>query len=353
MAPAPEHILIVKLSAIGDVIHTLPALNVLRRQYPGAHITWLVEEAAAGLLQGHPALDRVLVSRRKHWLQGLKGSQRGHHAAQMLAFFRELRDTRYEMILDFQASLKGSLLIALARGARKIGFGRGLEHQEHSYLFLNEKVPAVDMEIHALTRGLLLLGQLGIPTRRIEYDLPVTRRERERIAHLLSASGAAPQAKLVAINPVAQWETKLWGNRKFAALADLLRERYDVTVVFTGGPADRAIVTAITAQMHHQALDLTGCTNLLELAALYERAACLVSTDTGPMHLGAAVGIPVVALFGPTAPWRTGPFGEGHRIVRADCTCAPCYQRSCETCQCMAGITVAQVAAAVEQLQIL
>ncbi len=353
MQPVPENILIVKLSAIGDVIHTLPVLNALRDHYPQARITWLVEEAAAGLLKGHPALDRVLVSRRKHWLKGLAGPGRVRHARHAIAFLKELRDTRYDMILDFQAALKGSLLIALARGARKIGFGKGLEHQEHSYLFLNEKVPAVDMEIHALTRGLMLLEEIGIPASRIIYNLPVSDRHRDEINQMLDAAGIGRRAKLVAINPVAQWKTKLWDNAKFAALADQLIERYDVPVVFSGGPADRPIIAAISAKMRHRALDFTGQTSLMGLAALYERSVLLVSTDTGPMHLGAAVGIPVVALFGPTAPWRTGPFGEGHRIVRSDCSCAPCFQRRCETMHCMEGITVVKVVDVIEQLQIL
>jgi len=343
MPSIPEHILIVKLSAIGDVIHTLPSLNAIRRHYPHARITWLVEEAAAGLLEGHPALDRVLVSRRKHWLRGLRGSDRRQHLAEMAAFVRKLRDTRYDMILDFQASLKGGALIALARGIRKIGYGKGLEHQEHSYLFLNEKVPAVDMEIHALTRGLLMLAQIGIPIRRIEYDLPVTGRDRDQVGRLLSVAGIEPQAKLLAINPVAQWDTKLWDNRKFAVLADQLIERYAMPVVFSGGPADLPIIADIISDMRHKAVNLAGRTNLRELAALYEKTALLVSTDTGPMHLGAAVGIPVVALFGPTAPWRTGPFGAGHRIVRTNCDCAPSYRRTCETAHCMAGISVEQV----------
>lgn len=353
MPSAPENILIVKLSAIGDVIHTLPALNAIRRRYPRARITWLVEEAAAGLIEGHPAIDRVLVSRRKRWFKGLSGPQRARYTRRVIAFLRELRDTHYDMILDFQASLKGGLLIALARGRRKIGFGQGLEHQEHSYLFLNETVPAIDMEIHALTRGLILLEKVGIPVDRIEYRLPVSDRDRGDIQQMLADAGVDHRARLVAINPVAQWETKLWDNLKFAGLADLLIERYDVTVVFSGGPADRPTVDAITAAMRHTALNFTGRTSLIGLAALYERAACLVSTDTGPMHLGAAVGIPVVALFGPTAPWRTGPFGRGHRVVRTDCSCAPCFKRRCGTTHCMTGITVEKVAAEIEQLRIL
>lgn len=353
MQPAPKNILIVKLSAIGDVIHTLPALNAIRQHYPNARITWLIEEAAADLIQGHQALDRILVSKRKRWIQGLSGPSRYQYIKEIFTFLKAVRDTRYDLVLDFQASLKGGGLIALARSSRKVGFGKGLEHQEHSYLFLNEKVPAVDMEIHALTRGLMLLEQVGIPVTRIAYNLPVSNQDRDDINQMLAAAGVDRRARLVAINPVAQWETKLWDNAKFAALADLLIERYAVPVVFSGGPADRPVIAAITAKMQHKALNFTGKTSLMGLAALYERATFLVSTDTGPMHLGAAVGIPVVALFGPTAPWRTGPFGEGHRVVRTDSSCAPCFQRRCETAHCMAGISVARVAAEIEQLQLL
>jgi len=352
MPSTPEQILIVKLSAIGDVIHTLPALNAIRRHYPHACITWLVEEAAAGLLEGHAALDRVLVSRRKYWIRGLQGKVRWQHIAEMAAFARRLRDTRYDIILDFQASLKGGALIALARGVRKIGFGKGLEHQEHSYLFLNEKVPAVDMEIHALTRGLMMLEHIGIPTPRVEYNLPVTEKATLRITQLLAQKGLQREAKVVAINPVAQWETKLWDNAKFAELADYLVDRYAVSIVFSGGAADRCVVDDICARMQTRALNLVGQTTLIELAALYKQASCLISTDTGPMHLGAAVGIPVVALFGPTAPWRTGPFGNGHQVIRAPVECAPCFNRTCDPVQCMRKIEVAQVIEGIEQLGI-
>ena len=131
-------ILIVKLSAIGDVVHTLPALNALRRYYPKAHIAWLVEDAAADLGNDHAALDRVLVSRRKTWLKGLGSAQWRLHAHEMMAFLHSLRDRHYDMVFDFQAALKGAALIALVRSRRKIGFGRGLQHQEGSYVVLNE-----------------------------------------------------------------------------------------------------------------------------------------------------------------------------------------------------------------------
>jgi 3-deoxy-D-manno-octulosonic-acid transferase/heptosyltransferase-1 len=334
-------ILIVKLSAIGDVIHTLPALNAVRKQYPDAHITWIVEEVAVDLVVGHRALDRVIVSKRKRWLKNL---HRTETLPDICKFLRELRDTRYDLILDFQGLLKSGILIALAKGGRKIGFGKGMEHQEHSYLFLNERIPPVDMEIHALERGLMLLKEIGIPAvGKPEYHLPITKEDRHKAGRLLEACGIGVLKRLVAINPVAKWETKLWDNRRFAHLADQLIDRYGVAVAFTGSTEDERVVNEILSFMKKTAANLAGKTSLKTLAAVYKKAACVVSTDTGPMHMAAAVGTPVVALFGPTAPWRTGPFGSSHQIIRAEIKCSPCFKRQCKTIDCMKQISVERV----------
>ncbi len=344
------NILIVKLSAIGDVIHTLPALTALRRRYPDAHIAWLVEEAAADLVIGHRAVDRVLVSRRKRWLRRLRGAGRKESLREMRAFLRALRDTRYDLILDFQALLKSAVLIALARGRRKVGFGPGLEHMEHSYLFLNERVPAVDMEIHALDRGLMLLEALGIPRGPVTYDLPVGKSEQRAVDELLRRRGIDASKPLVAVNPVAKWETKLWSPASFARLADRLVDRCGARVVFTGSAQDRPVIADIRSRMAFAAANLAGETSLKTLAALYRCCRLLVSTDTGPMHLACAVGTPVVALFGPTAPWRTGPYGQRHRVVRTGIACSPCFKRTCPlgTGDCMREIPVSRVFAAAE-----
>ncbi len=337
------NILIVKLSAIGDVIHTLPALNALRKHYPEAHITWLTEEAAYPLIEGHHALNRILLSRRKQWIKGIRGASRSRSLKEAYLFIKELRDTRYDLIIDFQQLLKSSVPVALARGRRKIGYGRGMEHQEHSYVFLNERIPAVSMEIHALTRNMLLLKSLGIKADEIVFDIPVQAHDRHLTDELLSQHEIKPSEPLIAVNPVAKWETKLWSEKKFSELADRLTEIYSVRVIFTGGPEDRDTVEEIIAGMRHRAVNLAGETNLKMLAALYEKTACLISTDTGPMHLAAAMGTGVVALFGPTAPWRTGPFGSGHQIIRAGLECSPCFKRRCRTVECMARIGVADV----------
>ena len=344
------NILIVKLSAIGDVIHTLPALNAVRNYYPDANITWLVEEDAAPIVQGHKALDRVIVSKRKRWLKALRSVSLLSTIKEIYGFIKELRDTRYEMILDFQALLKSGMLIALARGRRKIGFGKGLEHMEHSYIFLNERIPAVDMEIHALTRGMMLLNAVGIPTNEVEYKLPVSNDDREKVDELMKKHGINGVKTLIAINPVAKWESKLWPKKRFARLADMIIDEYDVKIIFTGGSEDRPVIQDIMSVMKGRALNFAGQTTLRMLAALYEKTALVVSTDTGPMHLAAAMGTPVVAIFGPTAPWRTGPYGSGHKVVRIDSECSPCFKRRCETIDCMHQISVDQVYDAVSKI---
>jgi ADP-heptose:LPS heptosyltransferase len=291
-------ILIVKLSAIGDVIHTLPALNVIRKKYPDAHITWLVEQAAYSIIKDHKALNRIIVSKRKTWLKGLAGRSCVKNFREVCSFIKELRDTRYDLILDFQALLKSGVLIGLARG------GRSSE---------------------------------------VEYNIYISDQDRNAANDLLMQHGIKAPKPLVAINPMAKWETKLWDNLKFANLADRLIEQANADIIFTGGQEDREAIEYIISDMKTRAANLAGKTDLKTLAALYEKTSIVVSTDTGPMHMAAAVGTPVVALFGPTAPWRTGPFGDDHQIVRADLECSPCFKRQCKTIDCMKEISVVQV----------
>ena len=336
-------ILIVKMSAIGDVLHTLPALNALREHFPEAEITWLVEEAAADLVVGHTALNRVIISGRKRWVQDLFSPSRMNTIREIIVFLRTLRDTRYDVVLDFQALLKSAAMVALARGSRKIGFDRGMDHMEHSYLLLNERIPPVSMEVHALVRNLMMLRPLGIRTQKVTYGLPIGAKDRERARMLLQMTDGSSGRRRIAVNPVAKWPTKLWEPDKFSKLADRMAKQLDADVFFTGSAEDKPMIDGITRKMSCRFWNLAGKTSLKELAALYEQVDLLVSTDTGPMHLGAAVETPVVALFGPTAPWRTGPFGNRHRVVRADVHCSPCFKRDCETAVCMNNISVEHV----------
>ncbi|WP_020588406.1 lipopolysaccharide heptosyltransferase I [Desulfobacter curvatus] len=343
------NILIVKMSAIGDVIHTLPALNALRDHFPEARITWLVEEAAADLVIGHPSVDNVIVSKRKRWIRSLFSSSFPSALIKILSFIRALRETEYDMIIDFQGLLKSGVMVMLARGKKRIGFDKGMEHAECSHLFYNHRIAPVSMEIHALKRGLMMIQALGVKADKVEYRLPVTPGARAAVHTLLKKNGIPAKEKFICINPQATWETKLWDNGKFADLSDRIQEQYGARIVFTGGPEDRPVIDTIISMTNKTCVNLAGLTTLKMLAALYEQADVLVTTDTGPMHLGAAAGTRVVAIFGSTAPWRTGPYGSDHVVVRSAGRCSPCFNRECEHRTCMHDISVDQVMSAVNK----
>ncbi len=322
------NILIVKTSAIGDVTHTLPALKALRQKYPEARIDWLVEEAAADLLRGVGDIDRLLVSRRRYWWGEIKsGPARALKALRdFFAFVRLLRSRRYDLLFDFQNLLKSSIFVFLARADKKTGYGRGMEHSEMSYLFLNQRIKPVSMDIHAAKRELMLLEAVGIEPGTPEVSLTVVDGARERVVSLLAAEGMGSDGPMVAVNPVATWETKLWSEEGFAAVVRGLVAA-GCRVVMSGGPGDCETVARIIGESHEGVIDLCGRTSLSELAALYSICDLVISTDTGPMHIAAAVGTPVLAIFGSTAPWRTGPCGAGHRVVRLDLECSPCLKK--------------------------
>jgi heptosyltransferase I len=344
-------ILIVKMSAIGDVIHTLPVLTALRRHYPDAQIDWLIEETAVEAVRGHKALDHLLIWHRKSSIKAFHGGNRSAFIREIRRLADEVRATRYDLVIDLHALLKSSLWVLLARADRKAGFGRGMEHAEGSYLFLNETIPAISMEVHALDRGLILLDALGVPTDRVVYDFPILEENEAQARTLLEAEGVKPGDLLLAIHPVALWPTKLWECERFGEVADRLIEN-GFNVAFTGGPADGRVIDEICVGMKQSALRFDGRTTLKTLAAVYRMACAVISTDTGPMHLAAAVETPVVALFGPTAPWRTGPHGIEHTVLRVGLDCSPCFRKRClttryEAMACMRRITVDSVVEAV------
>ena len=347
----PQSILIVKLSAIGDVIQTLPMLKALRRRFPGARIDWLVEEDAAGILQGFPGLDSVLVSRRKSWQKGIgqKGKIRAT-MSEMIHFVHTLREREYDWVIDSHGVLKSGVLVALSRGRQKIGYqaSAGIA-DEGNYLFTNERYKPLSIERHALERYLDLVAQLGVPIADVPFEYPVAEdfltAARKRLEQY--EFGRHPCAIL---HPVAKWETKQWPAENFAQLADLLVERR-AGVVMTGSPQDAKRVETILGMTRHSAniLNLTGKTCLRELAGLFSLSDLVITPDTGPMHLAAAVKAPLIALFGPTAPWRTGPYGNGPTILRKELSCSPCFKKKCGTGECMQGITVEEVLNAAEE----
>ncbi len=346
----PRSILIVKLSAIGDVVQTLPMMEALRRQYQNARIDWVVEEEASDILIGHPALNQVIISRRKSWLN--RARQRGafRTMAEIRSFVRELRSRRYDWVIDNHGVLKSGLITCLARGRRKIGFKAcaGIA-DEGSYLFTNERYKPLPIERHALERYLDLVSQIGVEAGRPSLEFRIPEESRRRAENLLRQKGSLARP-IVVIHPMAKWETKEWPMANFArTISSLLAGK--ASVIITGGPQDDEPVEEIFSHVPEKArvLNLVGKTNLRELAGVFSLSDLVLTPDTGPMHLAAAVNAPLIALFGPTAPWRTGPYGNQNVILRKPLPCSPCFRKKCETLECMKSITVEDVLRSIEE----
>jgi heptosyltransferase I len=336
----PRSILLVKLSAIGDVVHTLPLLEVLRKNFPEARIDWLVEEEASPMIQGHKEIDHVIVSFRKSWQKRLLSPKDLPAAiSEIRRFVRELRSLEYDLVIDLHGLFKSGLLTGLARGRRKIGFTGG---REGSILFLTDRPYPFDYNRHALERYLLAAEYLGCNMNSWRGEIPLRAEDMERMDRLL-ADRFSPDDILIAINPMARWATKLWDEEHFSRLAERLAEELSCKVIFTGSPSDRPVIERIIGGLYPPPLNLAGGTTLRELAYLYTRCRLVVTTDTGPMHIAAAMGVPVVALFGPTAPWRTGPYGKIHKVIRKELECSPCFRKKCSHLSCMKSITVDEV----------
>ena len=331
-----KSILIVKLSSIGDVVHALPLLEVLRKNFPFARIDWLVEEESLQIIEGHPAIDQVIVSRKKFWQKKLtRITEWPGLVGGVTRFLRKLRSYKYDLVIDLQGLLKSGVLVGICRGKRKIGM---VGAREGGWLFVNERSIPVDHDRHAIDRYLQVAEYLGCTLFPWKGNITISETEKIRVDKI-SAHDGTRNRPLVAINPMARWRTKLWEPYYFAEVADRLQHDLACKVVFTGSKDDRMIIEEIMDLMSKKTMNLAGRTTLKDLACLYSRCSVLISTDTGPMHIAAAMGCRVVALFGPTAPWRTGPYGQNHMVITGEEECSPCFKKRCEDMRCMKSIS--------------
>ncbi len=338
-----RRILLVKPSSLGDVIHALPTAAALRRRFPAAHLAWLVEEESAEVLRGVSCVDEVIVSGRRRWFGALRaGAGMGAALGEFRALLRRLRAGRYDVVVDLQGLLKSAVFVA-ATGARvRLGLSSG---REGSRLAATHVVEAPSRE-HAVERYLRAAWALGAPDGPRAFPIAVPPEAERDAREILAEAGGAPVAVL---HPAARWPTKLWTPEAFALVGDALADHLGAAVVITGGPADADVAEAVRARMRRPARNLAGRTTLQVLAAILRRAAVMVTVDSGPMHLAAALGTPLVALFGPTAPSRTGPYGPGpRRVLQVALPCVPCFSRRCliaDARLCLRSLDPRQVAA--------
>lgn len=331
----PKRLVIVKPSSLGDVIHALPVAVALKEAFPGVEVHWVVARPYAELVAAHPAVDRVLVFERRRW--GGWGFWR--HRAEWRALVRQLREAGYDVAVDLQGLARSALLVRASGAPVRVGLTSARECARLAYTVTAGPREA---EVHAVDRYLQVLRTLGVaPPTKPRFALAVPRGARDRVEARLADEGVS--GRFVCLAPGARWESKRWPAERFAELAARLAAEQGVEVVVVGGEEDRSRAEVILQRVGSAARDWTGRTTLAELAALLERAALLVSNDSGPMHLAAALGTPVVAVFGPTNPARTGPYGPRTAVVTSAAHCAPCYRRRCRRWICLRGVRVEEV----------
>lgn len=324
----PERILIVKPSAIGDVVHTLPVLNLLRKRYPTAHIAWLVTPACEGIITGHPQLNEIILFERKKWTSSF-------------GLMKTLRAKKFDLVLDLQGLFRSGLFAYATGAATRIGFANA---RELAPMFYTHTVPVPDIEVHAVERYLDLAVEAGCERGPVEYVFPTDDADRIAVASMIDVN--RPYAVLL---PGTNWATKRWPVEKFAALVEPLEKRFGLASVIAGGPD-----AAPLAQLAPAAVSLVGKTTLRQLVALLEKASLVIANDSGPMHIAAALGRPLVTLFGPTNPVRTGPYERLDSVVRLDIVCSPCYSKKCSHQSCLQWLEVDPVLAeAARQLSLL
>jgi heptosyltransferase I len=343
-----RRILVVKPSSIGDVVHALPTVAALRRGFPGAFLAWMVEEEAADIVSGNPHLDEVIVSSRKRWERELKqGSLCLSALREMWEFVKILRAREFDLVIDLQGLLKSAIPSFLSGAPYRLGYSRA---REMSHIFLTHKISVDNGTMHAVDRYLTVLQTLGISAEEREFAIALDPRDEERITDLLARGGAQLGAPAVVLHAPARWQSKRWPEEGFAKLGDLLASRSGARIILTGGPGDRGQAEAIAGMMLIKPVVLAGRTSLKELCCLLKRVDLLVTCDSGPMHIAAAMGTPAVALFGPTDPRRTGPYGIGHRVLQRQMDCVPCLKRTCPDNLCLKEMPVEKVFCAAEEV---
>ncbi len=347
------NMLVIKPSSLGDVIHALPFLKAVKDRYPDALIDWVISRNLKGLLEDNPLINELILLNKDAWkrIKHLPGT-----LSEIAALKKSLSSRRYDMVIDLQGLLRSGLIGYVTPAATKIGFQ---DAREGSRFFYDRKVE-VKESLHAVDKCLAVAEAIGAGTEKPEFPLHISGAARGTVKTLLGDTG-----EYIVFVPSARWLSKRWPAENFAALINKL----PIPCVITGSRSDRALGRTIQksaqkgdcrkeaapeekADPHNTIIDLCGKTDLKELIALIAGAKAVVSNDSGPMHIAAALNVPTVAIFGPTDPHKTGPYGWQNnsrlKVVRNEVPCGPCRKKKCDDLSCMHTVTVTMVFAALQ-----
>lgn len=329
-----QRILLIKPSSLGDIVHSMPVVAALKRRWPDAHLTWLVKRQWAELVGRVDGVDRV-------W--PMEPSLSG-----WLAPARALRAERWDLAIDLQGLFRSAAIGWLSGGSVRVGFANG---REGSPWFYTKQVAVPNPDMHAVDRYLLVAAAVGASSKEPpQFQFKMSETDCAVVRDVFHRRGISIDKPWVAMHVSARWPTKRWPLRSFAAVADQLSKDGLGPIVVMGSRDDQGEAAELKALTKTSIIDVTGAIPLGCLPIFLSKAAAMITNDSGPMHVAAAVGTPVVALFGPTSPARTGPYGAGHRVLAGNVPCSPCFSRVCRhspRMECLHEITPQDVVNAV------
>ena len=320
-----KNILLIRLSSLGDVVLTTPAIRAVRTHFPNAYIAMLVAKQSADVLRENPHLNEIITYDRL---------AKDKDTGEMLRIIRHLRERKFTMVIDLQRKFRTELLMYLSGAAERVGRGRlcTVRVQEQG-------------NKHATADYFDLLHAVGISAADQRLELFFDESERTEAVRQFDTAGIRETALKVGLFPGAGWKLREWMPERFAAIGDRLVAQFNANVLIFGGPKETELVQTVVDLMDAPAIPFAGNLQIRQLAASIQQCDLFLTNDTGPMHIAAAVGTPTVSLFGPGNHIRFQPLGAMHQTIRHDVPCSPCKQFTdkCKDNICMKGIAVDEV----------
>lgn len=325
----PRKILIIKPSSFGDVIHGLPVLHALSIRFPEARIHWVVAKGFDGIIKGHPLIAKLWIIDKDSWK---KPANLLRTCSELKKLSRGLRAEKFDLVIDLQGLFRSAMIGVLSGAEERVGFDSAREGAKFSYKYRVR----TETELHAVDKNLRLAEFVGCGRADPVFALPPLGKVPEIVKNMGRYAVIAPSAGTL----VKRWPAEYFGH---------LASRLPIPSVIVGGGADAALGDEVASLSNSRAVCLAGKTSLGDLAAIIGGAEFFVSPDSGPMHLAAALNIPVFAIFGPTSPLRTGPYGKIHTVIRLDLPCSPCFTRKpCPDWRCIREVTPETVLKAID-----
>jgi heptosyltransferase I len=326
---------IIKLGSIGDIIHTLPVSYILRKNFPDAKIDWIVERKSLEILTGNRYIDNIVVIDTKAWRKYPFGKTTIKAVIGLWQYFKE---ASYDVVFDFQGLIKSGIISYLTKAPVRVGFDPKECREKLNHVFMSLNATIAGEKAHVIQKNLNILKTIDLDVYEVEFPFTLSNGDEKPILQFFQENDLSDNDIIAAVDPSAGWITKCIELELLAKVVDYLALSKGCKVVLMWGPGEQDKALKIREKSLSNPLILCQ-TNLKNLAAFLKRCNLMISPDTGPMHLAAALGVKCIGIYGPSCPFKNGPFGENNLFVSRFVDCSPCYKRKCDDLKCMKTIT--------------